>query len=161
MRLAKAEAMDQSGSSSCLPAMDHPSPSDGNPPASPRCHCLPDVIMSWGSLDVPSVFWSCSSQVWMSEWGKELQVSRIQGQRGWQKVPTKWLWNTMYQEWTGSNLLQDWEQEQKIKWYLTAKEIKHAQNLSSIWPNRKVQVFLPSGWLRAPVILVRGRGPKI
>ena len=44
--LAKAEAMDQSGPSSCLPAMDHPSPSDGNPPASPWCHCLPDVIMS-------------------------------------------------------------------------------------------------------------------
>ena len=46
VRLAKAEAMDQSGPSSCLLAMDHPSPSDGNPPASPWCHCLPDVIMS-------------------------------------------------------------------------------------------------------------------
>ena len=56
MRLAKAEAMDQSGPSSCLPAIDHPSPSDGNPPASPWCHCLPDVIMSWGCLDVASVF---------------------------------------------------------------------------------------------------------
>ena len=43
---AEAEAMDQSGPSSCLPAMDHPSPSDGNPPASSWCHCLPDVIMS-------------------------------------------------------------------------------------------------------------------
>ena len=48
VRLAKAEAeaMDQSGPSSYPPAMDQPSPNGGSPPASPWCHCLPDVIMS-------------------------------------------------------------------------------------------------------------------
>ena len=58
VRLAKAEvqAMDQSGPSSYLLAMHHPSPSNGNSPASPWCHCLPDVIISWGCLDVASVF---------------------------------------------------------------------------------------------------------
>ena len=46
VRLAEAEAMDQSGPSSCLLAMDHLSPSVGSLAASPWCHCLPDVIMS-------------------------------------------------------------------------------------------------------------------
>ena len=56
LAMAEVQAMDQSGPSSYLLAMHHPSPSDGNPPASPWCHCLPDVIMSWGCLDVASVF---------------------------------------------------------------------------------------------------------
>ena len=58
VRLAKAEAeaMDQSGPSSYPPAMDQPSPNGGSLPASPWCYCLPDVIMSWGCLDVASVF---------------------------------------------------------------------------------------------------------